>query len=161
MKNALLIPRSAFPALLLAFAACLAVAACTGPSSQFVPMPSQDVEVSSPAVSRIYVMRMPQVKGTFRDLRVKENERDIGSIGSQSYVCWERPPGRSLVVVTYEGTMFEKDDRESMIDVQAEAGHAYYYGITVDDAWKKAVVQLLEKDEALQILKDLGAATSH
>src|SRR6185369_787116 len=119
MKNALL-------PILLAFGACSA------PSSQFVPMPSQDVEVSSPAVSRIYVLRMPQVKGAFRDLRVKENEHEIGNIGGQSYVCWERPPGRSLVVVTYEGTVFEKDDRESMIDVQAEAGQAYYYGITVD-----------------------------
>lgn len=145
----------------LLVALALSLAACSAPSSQFVPMPSQDVEVSSPSVSRIYVMRMPQVKGAFRDLRVKENEREIGTVGSQSYVCWERPPGRSLVVVTYEGTAFEKDDRESMIDVQAEAGHAYYYGITVDDAWKKAVVQLLERDEALKILQDLGAASAH
>jgi hypothetical protein len=136
----------------------LALAACSAPSSQFVPMPSQAVEVSSPAVCRIYVMRMPQAKGTFRDLRVKENEHEIGNIGSQSYVCWERPPGRSLVVVTYEGTVFEKDDRESMIDVQAEAGQTYYYGITVDEAWKKAVVQLLDRDEARKILQDLGAA---
>ena len=145
--------KNAFLPLLLAFGACSA------PSSQFVPMPSQSVEVSSPAVSRIYVMRMPQVKGAFRDLRVKENEHEIGSIGSQSYVCWERPPGRSLVVVTYEGTMFEKDDRESMIDVQAEAGHTYYYGITVDDAWKKAVVQLLERDEARKVLHELDPAS--
>jgi len=145
MKNALL-------PILLAFGACSA------PSSQFVPMPSQDVEVSSPAVSRIYVLRMPQVQGAFRDLRVKENEHEIGNIGGQSYVCWERPPGRSLVVVTYEGTVFEKDDRESMIDVQAEAGQAYYYGITVDEAWKKAVVQLLDRDEARKILHELDPA---
>jgi hypothetical protein len=139
----------------------LALAACAAPSSQFVPLPSQDVEVSSSAVSRIYVMRLPQVKGAFRDLRVKENEREIGSLGGQSFVCWERPPGRSLVVVTYEGTAFSKDDRESMIDVQAEAGQAYYYGITVDDAWNKAVVQLLDRDEGRKVLQELGAAKTH
>jgi hypothetical protein len=64
------------------------------------------------------------------------------------------------VIVTYEGTLLDKDDRESMIDVQAEAGQAYYYGITVDDAWKKAVVELLDRDEARKILQDLGAAKS-
>src|SRR5215471_4523833 len=150
--------KNTFLPLLLASAGLSAVAACSAPSSQLVPMPSQAVEVSSPTVSRIYVMRMPQVKGAFRDLRVKENEHEIGSIGSQSYVCWERAPGRSLVVVTYEGTAFSKDDRECMIDVQAEAGQTYYYGITVDEAWKKAVVQLLDRDEARKILHELDPA---
>jgi|SoiMethySBSTD1v2_1073268.scaffolds.fasta_scaffold1706237_2 hypothetical protein len=135
-----------------------ALAACSASSYQKVPVPSQAVEVSSPSVSRVYVMRLPQAKGLFRALRVTEDQHEIGQIGSESYICWEREPGRSLVVVTYEGTALAKDDRESMIDVQAEAGQVYYYGITVDEAWNKAVVRMLDREEARKILHDLDPA---
>jgi hypothetical protein len=143
---------------LLALLAAAGLAACAASSYQKVPVPSQKIEVSSGNVSRIYVMRLPQAKGLFRALRVKEDEHEIGRIGSDSYICWERDPGRSLVVVTYEGTALAKDDRESMIDVQAEAGQVYYYGIAVDEAWNKAVVRMLDREEARKVLHDLDPA---
>jgi hypothetical protein len=45
-----------------------------------------------------------------------------------------------------------------MIDVQAEAGQVYYYGISVDQAWNKAVVQILDREDARKILHDLDPA---
>ncbi len=142
----------------LALIGATGLTACAASSYQKVPVPSQSVEVSSPSVSRIYVIRLPQAKGLFRALRVKEDEHEIGQIGSDKYICWERDPGRSLVVVTYEGTALAKDDRESMIDVQAEAGQVYYYGISVDQAWNKAVVVILDREDARKILHDLDPA---
>jgi hypothetical protein len=147
-------------AMLCAWTLSLAVtlASCAAESYQRVPSPSQSVEVTSPAVSRIYLLRMPQAKGLIRGLTAKENDRDIGRIGRNNYLCWERPPGRSLVVITYEGSGFGKDDRESMIDVEAEAGRAYYYGVSVDETWDKGIVKLLSRDEAREILNGLEAA---
>lgn len=138
-----------FQSLLLA----ATLVACASDSYQRVPMPSQDVELSSPSMCRIYVLRMPQMKGAIREMRIQEDENEIGYIGSDSYVCWERSPGRSLVVLTYEGTILSKDDRQSMIDVQAQAGEVHYYGVTIDDTWSKPVVTRLERDDALAALK--------
>ncbi len=135
--------------------------ACASDSYQRVPLPSQSVELSSPSMCRIYVLRMPQVKGAIRALRVEEDEREIGRIGSDSYVCWERTPGRSLVVLTYEGTAFSKDYKQSMIDVQAQAGEVHYYGITIDDTWSKAIVTRLEPDDARAALKGQDPAPKH
>ncbi len=135
-----------------------ALSACAADSYQRVPLPSQTVEVSSPSMSRIYILRMPQVKGKARGLRVEEDAHEIGRIGRDRYLCWERAPGRSLVVLFYGRTAFEKDDEQTLIDVQAEAGQVYYYGVTVDDDWNKATARLLSHDEARAILEELEPA---
>ncbi len=144
---------------ILSLAALLA--SCTADSYQRVPMPSQSVEISSPSVSRIYVIRMPVVQGKLRAMQIHEDEREIGRIGSDSYVCWERPPGRTLVVVTHESTIFSKDDQQTMIDVQAEAGKVYYYGLTIDETWAKPVARPLERDEARAVMKKQDPAPAH
>jgi hypothetical protein len=54
-----------------------------------------------------------------------------------------------------------KDDQQTMIDVQAEAGKVYYYGITVDETWAKPVAKQLDPAEARAALKDLEPAPVH
>ena len=70
-----------------------ALAACTStPSRQSVPRPPQDVEITSSEVTRIYVARASQGRGKLRHVLVFENEREIGVIGPDEYLCWERRP---------------------------------------------------------------------
>src|SRR5262245_49905536 len=104
MKSILNSLLSSGPSLGLALGLALDLSSCAAESFQKVPFPAQSSEVSSPSVSRIYLLRLPQARGTIRGLRAKEDEREIGRIGSDSYLCWERKPGRTLVVLTYEGT---------------------------------------------------------
>src|SRR5262245_59659217 len=108
----------ALSSLLLAATLC----SCVAESYQHVPTPPQNVEISSPTVTRIYLLRMPGVLGRYRAVRASEYEHEIGRIGRDRYLCWERPAGRSLVVVTYESGEIDYPDRESMIDVKGDAG---------------------------------------
>jgi hypothetical protein len=143
---------------LLSFFFAAALCACASESYQRPPVPSQSVEVTSPDVCRIYILRMPSVKGLIRGLRASENDHEVGRIGRDKYLCWERKPGRSVVVLTYSGTAFASQDRESMIDVEGAPGQTYYYGITIDEAWTKALVRLLSRDEAREVLSELEPA---
>ena len=53
--------------LLLTLALVLPCAsACKAKSQQLVPMPPQDVEMSNPAVARVYLARTDQARGTIR-----------------------------------------------------------------------------------------------
>ena len=134
------------------------LAACTADSFQRVPAPAQESDRPAPAMCRIYILRMPQLKGSVRGVSVKENEREIGRIGDDRYLVWERPAGRSLVIVTYDDVGVH-DDPESMIDVDAEAGETYYYGLTIDEAWRRAVVRMLTREEALAIIREQKPAS--
>ena len=142
----------------LAFAPLLvlALSSCAAGSQQRVPVPPQDVEVSSSSVSRIYLLRMPEAKGFYRSVRVEDNEREIGRIGNDNFLCWERPPARTLLTLEVESVeLAGKKPTELFVDVACEAGQAYYYAISVDAAWDRPRVRQLQRDEARELLKGL------
>ena len=131
--------------------AALVLCACVADSYQRVPQPPLDREVSSPAVARVYVLRMPQLAGRIRGVRVEGAQGEIGRMGRDHYLCWECAPGRSLVTLHYDGPAIERDS-EGLIDLECEAGKVYYYGITIDTAWNRPVVRMLAADEARDLI---------
>jgi len=109
---------------LLALAAC---AGCGATSEQVVPMPAQDVEVSSPELCRIYVVRSSQLLGSIRTLTIYDQEREIGSLSGDEFLCWEREPGRMLLRAVYEGPEIDRGDQEDLLDVIVAPGEVRHF----------------------------------
>jgi len=132
------------------------LASCSGGAYQRVPFPPQDVEVSSPTVARVYVLRMKQPRGAFRTVLVEDNDREIGRIESDNYLCWERPAERTLLTFLFEGGALEGKS-EGLFDLECEAGQTYYLGLRMERAWNKPAVRLLDRDEARSLIEDMTA----
>src|SRR5262245_23827971 len=120
------------PLLAAALAAALFLDACRAGSYQTRPLPSQSVEVSRPDVARVYMMREGQLRGKIRDVRVEDADQDIGILDQGEFLCWERPPGRTLLTVVFESGVMEGGGHEALFSLDAEPGRAYYLLIHVD-----------------------------
>lgn len=116
-----------FALLLLCSTACRA----TDPY-QSLPLPSQEVEVSRPDLARIYVMRSGQTRGALRSLRVEEADKEIGALGQDEFLCWERAPGRTLLTLNYEGPVIDGGDVEGIHSLDAAPGAVYYLLVHLD-----------------------------
>ena len=140
-----------------ALLACLvALVSCAAGTYQRVPVPSQEVEVSSSSVARIYVLREREAKGFYRTARVEDNGREIGRIGNDGYLCWEREPGRVLLAIEVEPVDGVGKPVEVLADVQCEAGRVHYYAISVDSAWSEPRVQAMDAAAARELLSELA-----
>ena len=84
---------------------------------QFVPLPDQSKRVENPEQSRIYVMR-PAVFGGAIQMGVRDGEKLIGSTVGQSFLCWERDPGKT--------TISSKAENTSNVELDTQKGSVYY-----------------------------------
>ena len=116
--------------LLLALLIAAPLCSCSMTSSrQLVPRPSQDVEISGPDVARIYVARGSQVRGALRPVHVYEDERDIGVIGADEFLCWERKPGQRILRLIFDGRTIDSGQVETVVSSDGLAGQVTYYRI--------------------------------
>jgi hypothetical protein len=88
----------------LLLAGCVAAVLFTGCAStrQYVGMPDQNQRVEDPTKARIYVIRPAAVGGAIK-MNVSDGGQPIGATGPRSYLCWERPPGDTIVSSMSEG----------------------------------------------------------
>lgn len=107
------------------------LAACAAGSEQLVSMPSQEVELTRPELCRIYVFRSSQVMGSTRTMRVFDQETEIGTLGGDEYLCWERAPGRVLLSAVYHGPRIDRGEQDDVFDLQTEAGKVYYLNVSL------------------------------
>ena len=116
--------------LLLALLLAVLSSSCTSTGSrQMVPLPSQDVEVTSQDVCRIYIARGRQARGALRPVHVYEDDRDIGVIGATEYLCWERKPGQRILRLIFEGRVIDSGKVETVVSSDGLAGQVTYYRI--------------------------------
>lgn len=91
---------------------------------QYVALPDQSRIVDDSGKCRIYVFRPESMNGGKARMTVKDGKRVIGDLGMQSYLCWERDPGKVAVLMdfyTIDG--FVINMRE---DLDAQPGAIYY-----------------------------------
>ena len=134
------------------------LSACASSSVQNVPMPSQAVPLSRSDVCRIYVTRKSDVRGSLRSVRVFDGDAEIGTINADQYLCWERAPGRTLLRLYYEGVSIGVGETEGLIDLRAEAGHRYVYGIGLSYSDRKPEAELLSERDAAELLASRSPA---
>lgn len=141
---------------LLAACLALALAACAAQTYQSVPVPPQDVAVA-PNVSRIYLLRTPGAKGFYRSVRVEDDDKEVGRIGNDHFLCWERPPMRTLLTLVVEPVeLAGGKNTELFVDARCEPGQTYYYALVMEAAWDRPQVQQLGAEEARALLADLS-----
>lgn len=143
------------------FAAALlaALAACAGPSHQNVPMPAEDSAVRADS-TRVYIGRMAQVAGSWRNVRVFDNDREIGVLAENEYLCWDRPARQGVVRLIYEGLGFDQDAVEGFCEIPAEPGGTVYLGIEIQSERRKPSAVRVDEARARAALKDRVPAST-
>jgi hypothetical protein len=126
--------------------------ACASAHHQRVPLPAQDVEVSSPHVARIYVIDTPELAPELSHARIEQDGSAVGEIDCGSFVCWEREPGPCLISIVFDPTEPKGPETVDRVDIDLEAGETYYYGLSFDRVWGVPKVRMLEHDEARALL---------
>ena len=142
-----------------AFTLLLLAAGCSSSSHQLVPMPAQDVTVTRGDLTRIYLVRDGWVGIGERGIEVFDDQTKIGDVDPGTFLCWERPAGRTVGrVIYYSGPV--RGSSEGMGDLNCAAGQAYYFKVTVDREGGKPQVQAVDPAEGRQLVAARKPASS-
>jgi len=133
---------------------------CSAPSQQRVPFPSQDVTVTRDDLARIYFVRTGWVGIVSDDIRVYDADTEIGGLTYGTYLCWERAGGRSVGRVVYDPPGPGVEALEGYTDLDCPAGHAYYFGVTIDRQRGDPSIQLLDPEEGRRLVSERDPAGS-
>jgi hypothetical protein len=129
----------------------LCTAACAATSHQRVPLPAQDVTVTRADLARIYFVREENTGLRTSEIQVFDGETEIGALTSDTFLCWERPSGRTLARAFYKAKDPSLGKIDGVGDLDCKAGRAYYFDVSVRKADGKPVIEALssEKGQAL------------
>jgi len=128
----------------------LLLASCKGPARQNVPLPAQDVLLTSPDLARIYCVREEEVGSTglrTAGIEVRDNEMLIGELNSGTFLCWERKGGRTLGRAFYKALDPALGNLDGIGDLDCPAGSVYFYNVTVRRVDGKPVFTALKTEE--------------
>jgi hypothetical protein len=141
---------------LLPFALGLFSLSCASGMSKHVPLPPQDVELTSLFVSRVYVLEAPEISQGLQEVQVMENDLMVGTLEIGNYACWESTPGNCLIELTFDQMEpVDGGNVTQIVDANLEPGEVYYYGLTIDPLWKSPKVRLMTRAEARALLPQL------
>lgn len=109
-------------------AACLLAAGCAS-NVQFVRFPDQTKPIQDPAKARIYVVR-PTSYGGVASMEIWDAGRHVANTGPESYVCWERDPGRTEVT--------GREENASTVNLDLAPAQIVYIWQHVSIGWAQA-----------------------
>jgi hypothetical protein len=138
----------------------LVLAACAAAPSQRMPLPPQDVVVSSPELTRIYFLREGGEAIQARTIKVLEDDREVGELTSDTYLCWERRPGRTIARAFFEAFDPGRGQVEGVANLDCEAGRAHYYNVTLSRGAGKPTVTQLDPEEGRRLVAERKPAGS-
>jgi len=123
-------------------ASALALVACAGDTYQRVSSPPPSSAVP-PDACRVYIARKDVTAGSLRNVRVFDGDTEIGVIGEDEYLCWDRSAGRGTGRVVFEGLDYRTQSVENLFDLPREAGTTTWFGISVRREDRKPVIESL------------------
>ena len=101
--------------------------------------------------TRIYIGRRDQAAGSWRNVRVYDNDREIGVLSDGEYLCWDRPVGQGAAHVIFDGL---EGGVEGFCELPAEAGGTVYIGVSIDaDKRKPTAVRVTEEEGRAALAK--------
>ena len=115
--------------LLACFLAAALTACAATPSHQLVPQPIADAAPVPKHATRVYVARSAQVRGTLRPVQVIEDEVEIGVLGHNGYLCWERPAGNRVLRLIFHGRKIDSGDVETVVASDGAAGETLFFQV--------------------------------
>ena len=137
---------------ILALALFLLPAACKMPSEQRVPLPDQSLTVSRSDWTRIYFVRDDDTVVQNLPVRVTDQETEIGKLTEDTYLCWERPAGRTLGRVWYDAIDPSRGKLEGIVDLNCSAGRAFYFNVRIGKEDGRPIVTELGAEEGRQLV---------
>jgi hypothetical protein len=126
----------------LAAALAGALSACAGATYQLLPSPPPGSTVA-PDACRVYVARLDVTAGSLRNVRVFDGDTEVGVLGEEDYLCWDRPARRGPGFAVFEGIDFRTQEVENVFDLPREGGTTAWFGITVRREDRKPTVEPL------------------
>lgn len=112
----------------------LLAAGCASTRQQ-VPVPDLGKSIEAPWKARIYAVRPYSYAGSAGTVRVKDGETVIGDLGVRSYLCWERKPGRTEVVMEVTDALIGV--MRASVTLDAEKGQTYYVQTSIGFGGRK------------------------
>jgi hypothetical protein len=136
-------------------AACLLalVSSCAAPSWQSAPQPELDSPVA-PDACRVVLVREGKVMGRVREVRVYDSEVQIGALGENGYLCWDRPAARGMGRVVFSGYDLDGGEVENVFDLPREGGSTTWFAIRLRSEDRKPIVVNVTADEGRALVED-------
>lgn len=142
---------------LATLALCLLPLACAASDEQQVPLPSQAVEVTQAHLTRIYFVRDDARVLQDRPVRVHDGEREIGTLSKGTYLCWERPGGRTLGRAFFEAVDPSRGQLEGIADLDCAAGTVHYFNVIVSREEGRPTIVELSAEEGRRLVSERRA----
>lgn len=121
-------------------------ASCATSSIQSVPMPADVSALPANGSCRIYVARSDQFWGKVRSIDVVDRGVDIGTLGEDGYLCWDREPDQTPIELYYNASFLDGGVVEGQLAFDGKPGMVYYYAIHLRKGDRKPEVNLLDAE---------------
>ena len=93
----------------------------------------------NPAMARIVFSRSSSIVGAPEALGIFDSDQPIGSIGPGGKLCWDRFPGKALIVgrnVIVGSNVYTQTGPNWKIEIDTKANGIYYVHGSVTGTWK-------------------------
>jgi Holliday junction resolvase len=100
--------------------------------------------------AKIYVIRSTN-KGGGVKMRIFQDDKLIGKLGTKSYLSWEVDPTKGDIMI------ISKSENKDMLTISPKAGKTYYIKQKIKMGWAvvRTELEFLEENEAKEMLIDL------
>jgi len=134
-------------------AACMAafLSACAGAAYQRIPGPPPDSAVA-PDACRVYVARLDVTAGSLRNVRVFDGDMEVGVLGEEEYLCWDRPARRGTGFAVFEGMDYHTKEVENVFDLPRDGGTTTWLGVSVRRDDRKPQIERLSSEEGRALI---------
>lgn len=140
-------PRRIALALSLASLLC----ACATDTYQRLPNPPPDSAVPADAC-RVYIARLDMTAGSLGSVRVSDGDTEIGVIGEEEFLCWDRPARRGTGNAVFEGLDYRTREVENVFDLPREGGTTTWFGISVRREDRKPQIERLSSEDGRALI---------
>ncbi|MBN1362410.1 MAG: hypothetical protein JW993_17575 [Sedimentisphaerales bacterium] len=108
----------------------MTLAGCGSPTmteSEAAASPGLAGQAVAPGKARIYVLRISSGL-SMAAAKVRDGDRTIGSLRQNTYLCWEREPGETVIRSSWVPllTPIERSEDVYELPLMVEAGNTYY-----------------------------------
>ena len=144
--------RSPLPTL-AAVVATLLLFACAASSWQAVPRPRPDDPLPE-GRARVVVVRTFGGLGSLREVRIWDGEQEIGVLGEDGWIAWDRSARRGVGRAVFEGYVVDGGPVESLFDLPRDAGTTTWAVLSLQGGDLKPTARVVSAEEGRKLIEE-------
>lgn len=133
------------------------LASCSTTSWQVAPQPKPDDPIPA-GRARVIVVRESGAIGSMREVRIYEDERQIGVLGENGWLAWDRVAQRGVGRVEFQGYKIEYGTVENVFDLPREAGSTTWAVLRLRRSDRKPMAEVVTPEEGRKLIAECTAA---